>query len=154
MKIQFIWIDKTKQGPEKDIIEKYLKRIRRFASAEIVELKPAKKSDNPNQIMNGEAKEIEKHIIPGSFIIATSPEGKEIDSHKFSALLERELKNHSGNISILIGGRHGLSEDLISRCHSRLSISKMTLNHYLVRIFLLEQVYRAFCILHNFPYAK
>lgn len=154
MKIQFIWIDRTKQGPEKEIIEKYLKRIRRFADTEIIELKSGKNIKSPNLLMEEEAREIEKHILPNSYIIATSPFGKELDSHKFAEVLEREFKSNSRNIVILVGGRHGLAERLISKSHLRFSLSKMTLNHYLVRIFLLEQVYRSFCIILNHPYAK
>ncbi|MBI5374824.1 MAG: 23S rRNA (pseudouridine(1915)-N(3))-methyltransferase RlmH [Candidatus Schekmanbacteria bacterium] len=154
MKIRFIWIDKTKAGPEKDIIDDYASRIKRFADVEVIEIKSSARQENPESAMEEEARDIEKHLLKDSFFIATTPSGKEISSHKFAELMKDVLKVQAKPVVIVVGGRYGIAPRLIKASNLKLSISQMTLNHYLVRIFLFEQVYRGFCIMDGLPYAK
>ena len=120
----------------------YIKKIKHFDKFEIVELKEAS-GNSKEEILKKE----EKLIIPRlkEDIIILSEEGKNINSKEFSSLIE--------NITFVIGSSHGLSENVKDK-GKLISLSKMTFNHQLARIILLEQIYRSCCIKNNLPYQR
>jgi len=126
------------------ILEKdYIKKINKFTKFEIIELKESS-GNSKEEIIKKE----EKLIIPKlkNNIIILSEEGKNISSREFSELIKE-------NITFVIGSSYGLSEN-VKKQGKLISLSKMTFNHQLARIILLEQIYRSYCIIKNLPYSR
>ncbi len=125
----------------KNLQEEFLKRIRKFSKTEIVEIK------------EGREKEIEKVLRRekerGAYLIVLDERGEQLTSEEFASVLEK-----SNYIVFFIGGKEGVGEGIKRKSDFTLSLSRMTFSHQLARIILLEQIYRAFCILHNHPYAE
>lgn len=155
LKINLIAIGDIKEKYLKDAINEYLKRLTRFAEVKIIELKENNpKSNSPAEIKSALQKdktEIEKHIK--GYCVCLDIEGKMLTSEEFSKTIEKISINNS-EISFIIGASNGLDEELKSRCNMRLSFSKMTFPHQLMRVIFLEQLYRAFTISNNISYHK
>ena len=135
--------------------EEYLKRLQKFCEVKIVEFAEEKLPQNPSraEIEKALDKEYEKYqpILKGKVFVC-AVEGKEYSSEDFSKLLKKSF-DETGVITFLIGSSHGLSQN--AKCGATLvSFSKMTLPHHLARIFLEEQIYRAFSILAGSSYHK
>jgi 23S rRNA (pseudouridine1915-N3)-methyltransferase len=147
-------------GPDKDQwlaegVNHYLKLLGRYASIEINNLPSprATSSLSPVEIMKKEADRFEKEL-KGGFVIALSDRGKRQDSPGFARLLERIQAHNRGPITFLIGGPYGLHETILKKADLVLSLSELTFSHQLVRLVLLEQLYRGFSILHGSSYHK
>lgn len=155
LKINLIAIGDIKEKYLKDATNEYLKRLTRFAEVKIIELKENNpKSNYPAEIKSALQKdktEIEKHIK--GYCLCLDIEGKMLTSEEFSKSIEKISINNS-EISFIIGASNGLDEELKSRCNLRLSFSKMTFPHQLMRVIFLEQLYRAFTISNNISYHK
>ena len=155
LKINLIAIGDIKEKYLKDAINEYLKRLTRFAEVKIIELKENNpKSNSPAEIKSALQKdktEIEKHIK--GYCVCLDIEGKMLTSEEFSKSIEKISINNS-EISFIIGASNGLDEELKSRCNMRLSFSKMTFPHQLMRVILAEQIYRAFKIIRKETYHK
>ena len=155
LKINLIAIGDIKEKYLKDAINEYLKRLTRFAEVKIIELKENNpKSNSPAEIKSAlqkDKREIEKHIK--GYCVCLDIEGKMLRSEEFSKSIEKIFINNS-EISFIIGASNGLDEELKSRCNLRLSFSKMTFPHQLMRVIFLEQLYRAFTISNNISYHK
>lgn len=158
MKITVICVGKLKEAYLKSAISEYMKRISRFADFEIFEVADQKIPDNASrkieeQILNKEGEIILSKIKNNSYVIAMCVEGKLFSSEE----LADEIKNisiQSSNITFIIGGSLGLSEDVKKRADKRISFGKITLPHQLMRVVLSEQIYRAFKINANETYHK
>lgn len=94
-------------------------------------------------------KEFFKTFKENQYRIALSPNAKELDSFGFAKTLQNQ-----GNIAFFIGGAYGLEENFLKSCHAQISLSKLTFSHKIAKITLSEQIYRAFCLIHNHPYHK
>ena len=155
LKINLIAIGDIKEKYLKDATNEYLKRLTRFAEVKIIELKENNpKSNYPAEIKSALQKdktEIEKHIK--GYCVCLDIEGKMLTSEEFSKTIKKISINNS-EISFIIGASNGLDEELKSRCNLRLSFSKMTFPHQLMRVIFLEQLYRAFTISNNISYHK
>ena len=125
----------------------YVKRIERFSRIEIIELKE-EKDKNPEIVKKKEGEKILNHI-KNEFIIVLDAYGRQFSSEEFSNV----IKNNP-NICFVIGGANGLSTDVLSKANLKFSISRMTLQHDLVKVVLIEQIYRAFTIIKNLEYHK
>lgn len=134
----------------------YLERLKRYAQIEWIEVKPAgiKKGRTEEDIRKTEGREIAKRLKSDDYVIALAPSGKQYDSEQFAGWLEKLSVGVRGWVSFIIGGPIGLSSDISDRANSLLSLSKLTLTHEMCRIFLLEQVYRAFTIMEGGKYHK
>ena len=157
--INIVCVGKIKEKFFKDAIEEYSKRLSRFCSLNIIELPdekiPEKSNTNiENMIKNKEGANILAHLIKDSYVISLDLKGKEYTSTDFAEKLNSIYSNINGNISFIIGGSLGLSSEVISASNELISFSKMTFPHQLIRIFLLEQTYRAFKIINNETYHK
>ncbi len=158
MKITVICVGKLKEDYLKSAISEYMKRLSRFADFEIIEVPDQKIPDNAGkkieeQILNKEGEIILSKIKNNSYVIAMCVEGKLISSEE----LADEIKNisiQSSNLTFIIGGSLGLSEDVKKRADKRISFGKITLPHQLMRVVLSEQIYRAFKINANETYHK
>lgn len=150
--IKIIAIGSIKEKYLKDAIAEYLKRLQKYTSLEIIELKD-ESFDDIDKTLNKEAEKIKKHISEKDYIITLEIEGKQLDSVEFSKKLEN-IQLETSNITFIIGGSYGLSTEIKEMSNYHLSISKMTFPHQLFRVILLEQIYRAFKIKNNESYHK
>jgi len=156
MRLQFLWVGKTKNACIKGLATDYLDRIRHMVPCEVVETTDLskKRSLKAGALVEGEAEEFARHLTSSGRVVALDENGTQMTSAGFSRWLESELNGGTRAISFIIGGPEGLSTKITSRAHLVLSISKMTWTHEMCRALLLEQVYRALCILRGIPYHK
>ena len=155
MKLRFVWIGKTKKAPVKELIREYLDRVGKFVSVEVTELRDRNDvGSDPQRIIEKEGEEILSSTTSAGYLIALDEGGQEIDSIKLAELIERHRVDGTKQITFVIGGHLGLSGAVRERAHLLLALSRMTFTHDLVRVLLIEQVYRAFTIIHNLPYQK
>lgn len=150
--IKIIAIGSIKEKYLKEAIAEYQKRLQKYTSLEIIELKD-ESFDDIDKTLNKEAEKIKKHISEKDYIITLEIEGKQLDSVEFSKKLEN-IQLETSNITFIIGGSYGLSSEIKEMSNYHLSISKMTFPHQLFRVILLEQIYRAFKIKNNESYHK
>ncbi|MDO4777980.1 MAG: 23S rRNA (pseudouridine(1915)-N(3))-methyltransferase RlmH [Tissierellia bacterium] len=159
MNINLVAVGNIKEKYFIDAINEYKKRLSSYANLKIWEISEYKLPNNPgdSKIFEGLEKEGElilNKIPEKSFVIALCVEGKGFSSEEFSDKISECMINGYSDISFVIGGSYGLSEKVKSTANLRLSFSKMTFPHQLMRVILLEQVYRGFRILKNEPYHK
>ena len=159
MKIKLVTIGKLKEKYLKEGIAEYSKRLSRFAKVEIIELADEKTPDKASQLENQQilAKEGERvlsKITDREFVIALAIEGQQFPSEKFSLLIEDASIKGFSNITFIIGGSLGLSSQVKERANLLMSFGKLTLPHQLMRLVLIEQIYRAFMIQQGSPYHK
>tara|TARA_B100000902_G_C27322387_1_gene925600 strand:+ start:4630 stop:5100 length:471 start_codon:yes stop_codon:yes gene_type:complete len=153
MKIVLLVIGKTNQQYIIDGINDYSKRLKYYANFEMIEL-PAIKSKNKNkeQIKIDEGARIQKYFKKDDYIILLDEKGDDFTSLNFSVKMRKWLLHNTKNIVFVIGGAYGHSDLLYKYSHYKLSLSKMTFSHQLIRLFFLEQLYRSFTIINNHPY--
>jgi 23S rRNA (pseudouridine1915-N3)-methyltransferase len=159
MKLKILWVGKTKSAPIKALSEDYLKRIRRFTPCETQETRDLSKiqSLRTADLIVAEGEEIARQLdkAPKSGrIVALDETGRQFSSEDFARWLETEQNAGIRDIVFVIGGPEGLSRAISGRAHLVLSLGKMTWTHEMCRALLLEQIYRALCILHKIPYHK
>lgn len=168
MQIQIIAVGRMKSGFSylTPGIEDYLKRLKAYAPVSIVEVpdEPILPSKTSEQIMEKEAQRILPYMAKAAYSIALSERGDELNSEKFSAAFFNKLGGDpsnggipgadSGPIIFIVGGPLGLHQTVLSKCQWTVSLSRMTFPHPMVRLILLEQLYRAFKIRKGEPYHK
>ena len=150
--IKIICVGQLKEKYLKEAIEEYLKRIKKYTTIEIVELKDEGLVEK-SKALKLEAEKIIKHINDKDYIITLEIEGKEITSEEFAKKIDSILIENS-NITFIIGGSYGLSENIKEKANYHLSFSKLTFPHQLFRVLLLEQIYRSYKINNNENYHK
>ncbi|HHG7593908.1 TPA: 23S rRNA (pseudouridine(1915)-N(3))-methyltransferase RlmH [Streptococcus pneumoniae] len=159
MKIKVVTVGKLKEKYLKDGIAEYSKRISRFAKFEMIELSyektPDKASESENQkILEIEGQRILSKIADRDFVIVLAIEGKTFFSEEFSKQLEETSIKGFSTLTFIIGGSLGLSSSVKNRANLSVSFGRLTLPHQLMRLVLVEQIYRAFTIQQGFPYHK
>lgn len=159
MKIKIVTVGKLKEKYLKDGIAEYSKRISRFAAVEMIELAdektPDRASDSENEkILNLEGNRILSKIGDREFVVVLAIEGKTLSSEEFSSQLEQASINGFSILTFVIGGSLGLSHQVKKRANLFLSFGRLTLPHQLMRLVLVEQIYRAFTIQQGSPYHK
>ncbi|HEV0959141.1 rRNA large subunit methyltransferase [Streptococcus pneumoniae] len=159
MKIKVVTVGKLKEKYLKDGIAEYSKRISRFAKFEMIELSdektPDKASESENQkILEIEDQRILSKIADRDFVIVLAIEGKTFFSEEFSKQLEETSIKGFSTLTFIIGGSLGLSSSVKNRANLSVSFGRLTLPHQLMRLVLVEQIYRAFTIQQGFPYHK
>jgi len=158
-KISIISVGKIKEKYLKDGIAEYSKRLGRYCKLDMIEVADEKTPDGvsdvvENQIKNLEGERILKHIKEDDFVIALAINGKMLDSVELSNQIEMLGVRGVSHIVFVIGGSLGLSDNVLKRADYKLSFSKMTFPHQLMRMILLEQIYRAYRIMKGEPYHK
>lgn len=159
MKIKVVTVGKLKEKYLKDGIAEYSKRISRFAKLEMIELAdektPDKASESENQkILEIEGQRILSKVGDHDFIIVLAIEGKTLSSEEFSKQLEEASIKGFSTLTFIIGGSLGLAQDVKNRANLSVSFGRLTLPHQLMRLVLVEQIYRAFTIQQGSPYHK
>ena len=150
--IKIITVGQIKEKYLKDAIEEYSKRLKKYTTLELIEVKDEGLLP-PTQTMEKEAEKIKKHINEKDYIITLEIEGKELTSEEFSKKIE-DIMIINSNITFIIGGSYGIDKSIKELAKVHLSFSKMTFPHQLFRVLLLEQIYRAFKIINNESYHK
>lgn len=150
--IKIICIGKIKESFYKEAILEYKKRLSKYTSLEIIELED-EKIDESKVALKNEADKIKKILKEKDYIITLEIEGKQFSSEEFSYNLEKTFIENS-NVTFIIGGSHGLSNEIKNKSNLKISFSKMTFPHQLFRIILLEQIYRSYKISNNERYHK
>ncbi len=153
--INIIAIGKNKDPWVEESIRHYLKFLQKYARVNILVIPDKSKSAKlpPLEITKLEASQI-RSKIESKYVIALSEKGRKFDSEQFASFLEKTVSQGGGKIDFLIGGAFGLHDDLIHECSQSISLSPLTFSHQLVRPILLEQLYRAFTIIHGEKYHK
>jgi 23S rRNA (pseudouridine1915-N3)-methyltransferase len=151
MLIRLVWVGRTRSGPAAEWIEEYRARISRYARIEIAEVKDAPGKGRSRAVR--ESREIVEKTEARGLKVALDPSGQAMTSEEFSRFVEKSLASHA-EITFILGGPEGILPELAACAHKRLSLSRMTLTHEMARVFLLEQIYRAFTILKGTPYHK
>lgn len=156
--INIVCVGKIKEKFFKSAIDEYSKRLSKYCRLEILELPdekiPEKINENIiNAVKEKECNNIIKHLKNDSYIIALDLKGKELSSEEFSKKIE-QVSMLNSKITFIIGGSLGLTKELLNLCNERICFSKMTFPHQLIRIFLVEQIYRAFKISNGENYHK
>ena len=156
--INIICVGKLKENYLKDAIDEYKKRLSRFCELNIIELNDEKIPDNSNEKIDNDIKEKEGkniigHLGKDAYNIALDLGGKQFDSIEFSKKIE-DISFIKNNINFIIGGSLGLSKEVLDNVNEKVSFSRLTFPHQLMRLFLIEQIYRAFKIMNNEQYHK
>jgi len=154
MKITLLTIGKTEDAYLKEGVEKYLKRLKHYIRFEITEL-PELKNTKALSEAQQKAKEAEllfKNLASTDHVILLDENGVELSSQKFADMLNKKMIASVQNLVFIIGGPYGFDESIYQRANEKLSLSRMTFSHQMVRLFFAEQVYRAFTILKGEPY--
>ena len=159
MKIQMICVGKIKEKYLKLGIDEFKKRLSKYCKLEIIELEDEKAPENLSDkemliIKEKEGKKILSKIKDNSYVIALAIDGKNLSSEELAQTINKLGVRGVSNITFVIGGSLGLSDEVLSRADYKLSFSKMTFPHQLMRLILLEQVYRAYRINNGEPYHK
>jgi len=154
MKIRLVVTGKTELAYIREGRDDYASRIRKYIPFEITEIAGLKSTSGrpPGEWKKRESELIMKHISPGDYMVLLDEHGKELGSREFSGFLNQRFAQGLKTLVFLIGGPYGFDEALIRRADFRLSLSRMTFPHQLVRLIFLEQLYRAMTILKNEPY--
>ncbi len=159
MKIRILCVGKIKEKFMREALGEYSKRLSRYIKLEIAEVADEKTPDSASereelQIRDKEGERLLKLIRQEDYVIALAIDGKMYDSVTFSQKLDRFGMLGRGSVVFVIGGSLGLAEQVLERADESISFSKMTFPHQLMRVILLEQIYRGYRILRNEPYHK
>ncbi len=155
LKIKIIVVDRTRSDFLKQGETFYMKRLKRYARTEWVEVKPTgiKKGRPIFKILDAEGDSIAKNFVPRDYIIALERSGEAYGSKKLASHLEKLSLTHD-RLTFVVGGPLGLSKAILDRSHEIFSLSRLTLTHEMSRLILLEQLYRAFTIIRGEKYHK
>ena len=160
MLIKILAVGKIKEKFYKDAIAEYEKRMKAYNKVEIVELADEKAPETLSDkeiemVKDSEGERILSKIKDDSFVITLEIKGKNLDSIKFARLIQEEMLDGFGrDLVFVIGGSNGLGGNVLKRSNYRLSFGKMTYPHQLMRVILMEQIYRAYRIINKEPYHK
>ncbi|KAJ50862.1 23S rRNA (pseudouridine1915-N3)-methyltransferase [Clostridium tetanomorphum] len=159
MNITIISVGKIKEKFLRDAIDEYSKRLTRYCKLEIIEVSDEKTPDNASQkdellIKEKEGEKILKYIKDTNFVVCLAIDGKMLSSEDLASFIQSQGLYGNSDICFIIGGSLGLSNKVLKRADYKLSFSKMTFPHQLMRVILLEQVYRSFRINSGEPYHK
>ncbi|MFK8037692.1 MAG: 23S rRNA (pseudouridine(1915)-N(3))-methyltransferase RlmH [Crocinitomicaceae bacterium] len=154
MNIKVITIGKTNKSFLMEGESEYLKRLKRYAPIEKIELPDIKgaKKMSQSEIKQKEGALILSKLIATDIVILLDDKGKDYSSIQFSKWLQNKMNTSIKSLVFIVGGAYGFSAELYARSQEKLSISKMTFSHQMIRMIFFEQLYRAFSILNNEPY--
>jgi 23S rRNA (pseudouridine1915-N3)-methyltransferase len=154
MKITFITVGKTEDAYLKDGIEKYVKRLKHYTKLEMTDIPELKntKALTEEQQKAKEAELILKKITPNDHVILLDENGMEFTSVQFANYINKRSVSSSANLIFIVGGPYGFDQSVYQRANDKISLSRMTFSHQMVRLFFVEQLYRAYSIIKGEPY--
>ncbi len=159
MKITIVCVGKIKEKFYRDALAEYTKRLSRYCSLTITEVADEKTKEQASEtecaiIKDREGERILKSIRDDGYVIALAIDGKNLDSVELSEKIDKLGLSGKSNVYFVIGGSLGLSDAVMKRADYKLSFSRMTFPHQLMRVILLEQIYRSYRIINHEPYHK
>ena len=159
MKITIVCVGKIKEKFYRDALAEYTKRLSRYCSLAIMEVADEKTKEQASEtecaiIKDREGERILKSIRDDGYVIALAIDGKTLDSVELSEKIDKLGLSGKSNVYFVIGGSLGLSDAVMKRADYKLSFSRMTFPHQLMRVILLEQIYRSYRIINHEPYHK
>ncbi len=163
MKLSILCVGKIKEAFYRDAVAEYSKRLSRYCRLEIIEVADERMPEHASPLMETQIRRkegerllarLDKEAKDGAFVCALAIDGKQLDSVELSEKLKGLGTSGTSHIVFLIGGSLGMSEEVLRRADFKLSFSKMTFPHQLMRVILLEQIYRGFRIMNGEPYHK
>lgn len=154
MRILILVVGPTDDTYSKEACDVYFKRLKHYIKVEYKAIPNLKKI---NTLSNDERKSKEGELIlkaiePGDFMVLLDEKGKEMTSRGFSQFFVKKMNAGTKRLVFVIGGAFGFSDDVYQKSNAKISLSQMTFSHQMIRVFLLEQIYRAFTIIRNEPY--
>jgi 23S rRNA (pseudouridine1915-N3)-methyltransferase len=150
MHFRFVWIGKTRDKNWRALQDEYLRRLAHFVRLDTVEIKESA----PNESNEHEGKRIINALNTGSYVVLLDVEGQQLSSHKLAKEVEKWQNRSLKEVVFVIGGQDGVSRQVGERADISLSLSSLTFTHEQARVVLAEQLYRAFTIIHGYPYQK
>jgi len=150
MRFRFIWIGKTKDARMRALIEEYLQRLSRFVRYEVAELREGARGAG----IEDERKRIIGALHSDALTVLLDVEGREWSSQQLAAEVEKWQISGTKEVAFIIGGPEGVAPLVAERADLRWSLSRLTLTHEMARVVLVEQLYRAYTIIHGLPYQK
>ena len=159
MKITVITVGKIKEKYLKDAISEYTKRLSKYCKLEIIEVADEKTPDNASEVVEDairskEAERILKYIKDDAYVVTLEINGKQLSSEELADKMDKLGVQGTSHIIFIIGGSIGLGREILQKSDFALSFSKMTFPHQLMRVILLEQIYRSYRIINGEPYHK
>ena len=159
MKISILTVGKIKEKYLKDAIAEYSKRLSKYCKLEIIEVADEKTPDNASEVVeeairSKEAERILKYIKDDAYVITLEINGKQLSSEELADKIDKLGVQGTSHIIFVIGGSIGLGQEILQKSNYALSFSKMTFPHQLMRVILLEQIYRSYRIINGEPYHK
>ena len=153
MKIKMITIGKTSDDYLREGVKKYVDRLKHYVNFEVIEISSLKMSHKNNTEVQKEkeGRELLKNIVESDFVVLLDEKGLEKTSSGFSGFIQKRM-NTGINLIFVIGGPYGFSNDVYQRANIKMALSQMTFSHQMVRLFFIEQLYRAFTILKGEKY--
>ena len=156
MRLKILWVGRTRNESVRALSDDYLGRLAHFFACEVREARDVSRVRGVRgpDLVAAEAGEIEKLMPDGCWLVALDERGEQMSSSQFAHWLGSELNRGTRELAFVIGGAEGLSERILNRAQLRLSLGRMTWTHEMCRALLLEQLYRAACILRHVPYHR
>ena len=154
MKVLLLAIGKTHEQYLIEGISQYQRRLQHYIPFEILELPNIRNTKNlsDSELKKKEGEVILKQLQSSDYVVLLDDKGKTFTSLAFSKRLQTWMLNGKKRLLFIVGGAYGFSEDIYNKADERLSLSKMTFSHQMVRLFFVEQIYRGYTILNNEPY--
>jgi 23S rRNA (pseudouridine1915-N3)-methyltransferase len=153
MRVRLIWVGKTKDARLRALSDEYLKRLSRFTRCEITELRESAARQG-NEGIEDEGRRIISALRSDALTVLLDVDGRQWSSQELAAEVERWQVKGEKEVAFITGGPYGVSAEVESRANLRWSLSRLTLTHEMARVLLLEQLYRAYTIIHGLPYQK
>ncbi|MBI4854265.1 MAG: 23S rRNA (pseudouridine(1915)-N(3))-methyltransferase RlmH [Acidobacteria bacterium] len=154
MKLNLVWIDKTRERHLLELIDEYLHRLAKYVNYNVLELPPVRSQAQKEIVLEMEAKTILNSLTPKSYKVILDESGEQFSSKTFARFLEKHQNASTKELAFIIGGHFGLSERVKEQADFVLSLSSLTFTHDMARLILSEQLYRAYTIINNHPYQK
>lgn len=154
MKISLIVIGKTEEAYLKEGASIYIQRLKHYIAFDIIEIPSIKNTKNmsPSKIVEKEGELLLKQIIKHEYCVLLDEKGRSFRSVEFADYIKNKLNQSTRSLAFVVGGAYGFSPEVYNIANMKLSLSDMTFSHQMIRLFFLEQLYRAFTIIKNEPY--
>jgi len=154
MKIKLVVVGKTDDKYIAEGIKKYFNRLKHYITFEYSELPDIKNSKNLSQEQQKklEGEMLLKQLQAGDFVVLLDEKGKTFTSREFASYIEKKMISGTKRVVFIVGGPYGFSDEIYAKANDKISLSKMTFSHQLVRLIFFEQIYRAMTIIRNEPY--
>lgn len=153
MRLRVIWTGKTRDTRLRALIDDYLKRLSHFTRCEISEYRESGALVGRSGI-DRDSKRISDGLREGAVNVLLDPEGTEWSSEQLAKMIQSWQEVGTKEVTFIVGGPNGFSAELSTQANKRWSLSRLTLTHEMARVVLLEQLYRAYTIIHGLPYQK